>query len=39
MPHMLTLIAREQEWDLDFRIVFMTQVGYLVKINSEIELP
>jgi hypothetical protein len=33
MPHLLTLIAKEQEWQLDFRIVFMTQIGYLIKIN------
>lgn len=35
MPHILTLIAKEQEWDLEFRIVFMTQVGYLIKIDKE----
>lgn len=39
MPHILTLIAKDQEWDLDFRIVFMTQVGYLIKIDKDIELP
>ena len=39
MSHILTLIAKEQEWPFDFRIVFMAQVGYLVKIDYETELP
>lgn len=30
MPHLLTLIAKEQQWEVDFRIVFLAQVGYLV---------
>lgn len=30
MPHLLTLIAKEQQWELDFRIVFRAQVGYLI---------
>lgn len=39
MPHLLTLIAKDQAWDLDFRIVFMTQVGYLIKLSNDVELP
>ena len=39
MSHILTLIAKEQEWPFDFRIVFMAQVGYLIKIDFETELP
>lgn len=39
MPHLLTLIAKEQEWQFDFRIVFMAQVGYLIKISHDTELP
>jgi hypothetical protein len=39
MPHLLTLIAREQQWEVDFRIVFLTQVGYLVKLDPEVPLP
>jgi hypothetical protein len=35
MPHILTLIAKDQQWGIDnFRIVFMAQVGYLVKIEA-----
>ena len=33
MSHMLPLIAKEQEWPFEFRIVFMAQIGYLVKID------
>ena len=33
MSHILTLIAKDQEWPIEFRIVFMAQVGYLVKVN------
>lgn len=39
MPHLLTLIAKDQEWQVDFRIVFMAQVGYLIKISHDTELP
>ena len=39
MSHLLTLVAKEQEWPIDFRIVFMAQVGYLIKISHETELP
>ena len=34
MPHFLTLLAKQQQWDLDFRIVFMTQIGYLVRVEG-----
>ena len=34
MPHILTLIAREQQWPIDFSIVFMAQIGYLIKVNQ-----
>jgi hypothetical protein len=39
MPHLLTLIAKDQEWPIDFRIVFMAQVGYLIKISHQTDLP
>ena len=33
MPHILTLIAKRQEWNFDFHIIFMAQIGYLIKVN------
>lgn len=36
MPHFLTLLAKQQQWDLDFRIVFMTQIGYLVRVEGQL---
>ena len=39
MPSLLTLYAREQKWEFDFRIVFMAQIGYLVRIPFDEGLP
>ena len=36
MPHMLTVYAQRQNWDLDLRIVFMAQVGYLIRVPHDI---
>lgn len=32
LPHLLTLYARQQNWGEDFRIVFMSQIGYLIRV-------
>ncbi len=32
LPHLLTLYARQQNWTDDFRIVFMSQIGYLILV-------
>jgi hypothetical protein len=39
MSHILTLIAKEQAWPMEFSIVFMTQIGYLIKIGHNSALP
>lgn len=37
LPHLLTLYARQQNWNEDFRIVFMTQIGYLIRVPHQAE--
>lgn len=39
MPHLLTVYAQRQNWDLDLRIVFMAQVGYLIRVPHDVEIP
>lgn len=39
MPDLLTNFAREQNWNFDFRIVFMPQIGYLIRVSPEEEIP
>lgn len=36
LPHLLTLYARQQSWSDDFRIVFMAQIGYLIRVPHEV---
>ena len=38
LPHLLTLYARQQNWADDFRIVFMSQIGYLILVPHEVEI-
>lgn len=38
LPHLLTLYARQQNWDDDFRIVFMAQIGYLISVPAAVQL-
>ena len=39
MPSLLTMYAKEQNWQFEFRIVFITQIGYLVRLPHQEKLP
>ena len=39
MPSLLTMYAKEQNWQFEFRIVFITQIGYLIRLPHQDKLP
>ena len=39
MPHLLSLLAREQGWEEGLGIIYIRQVGYLVRLSSGYEFP